>query len=273
MDEKSEETSNEIREELVMTAVKFLQNSKVVSSSLETKKSFLLNKGLTAEEIEAAFHRLSSTALPYESSSAELPSQMIITQNSLSSKLRDLLNIILLIGGFSYGARYIWKKYIQEWLFGRVQKEKSPHETLMETCNVLLSTVQSYKDSVAALDSSISKFSDKMDLVTQQLKQANSDDMFGKQELKSEIQSVKGILLSSRSFPGHSRTTLSSPSIPSWQLKTEITEDDTEQRNSGASPDLISKKEDVKTHSSNSSSSEIEMINSESIDTSGEETH
>jgi len=82
-------------------------------------------------------------------------------------------------------------------LFGRVQKEKSPHETLMETCNVLLSTIQSYKDSVAALDSSISKFSDKMDLVTQQLKQANSDDMFGKQELKSEIQSVKGILLSS----------------------------------------------------------------------------
>jgi len=66
---------------------------------------------------------------------------------------------------------------------------------------------------------------------------------------------------------------LSSPSIPSWQLKTEITEDDTEQRNSGASPDLISKKEDVKTHSSNSSSSEIEMINSESIDNSGEETH
>ena len=61
--------------------------------------------------------------------------------------------------------------------------------------------------------------------------------------------------------------------FPSWQLKTEITEDDTEQRNSGASPDLISKKEDVKTHSSNSSSSEIEMINSESIDNSGEETH
>lgn len=56
-------------------------------------------------------------------------------------------------------------------MFGPVKKEKSPQETLMETCNVLLATVQSYKDSVAALDSSISKFSDKMDLVTQQLKQ------------------------------------------------------------------------------------------------------
>merc|ERR1712045_956502 len=197
MDEKSEETTNEIREELVVTAVKFLQNSKVVGSSLETKKSFLLNKGLTAKEIEAAFHRLSSTSVQYGSSSSELPSQMMIPQNSFSSRLRDLLNILLLIGGFSYGARYIWKKYIQEWLFGPVKKEKSPQETLMETCNVLMATVQSYKDSVAALDSSISKFSDKMDLVTQQLKQANSDDLFGKQELKSEIQSVKGILLSS----------------------------------------------------------------------------
>jgi len=197
MDAKSEETTNEIREELVVTAVKFLQNSKVVGSSLETKKSFLLNKGLTSEEIEAAFNRLSSTSIPNGSSSVELLSQNIAPQNSLSSRLRDLLNVLLLIGGFSYGARYLWKKYIQEWLFGPIKREKSPHETLMETCNVLLTTVESYKGSVAALDSSISKFSDKMDVVTQQLKQVTSDDLFGKQELKSEIQSVKGILLSS----------------------------------------------------------------------------
>ena len=50
-------------------------------------------------------------------------------------------------------------------------REKGPHEILMETCNVLLTTVESYKGSVAALDSSISRFSDKLDLVTQQLKQ------------------------------------------------------------------------------------------------------
>lgn len=92
-----------------MTAVKFLQNSKVVGSSLETKKSFLLNKGLTSEEIEAAFNRLSSTSIPNGSSSVELLSQNIAPQNSLSSRLRDLLNVLLLIGGFSYGARYLWK--------------------------------------------------------------------------------------------------------------------------------------------------------------------
>ena len=92
-----------------MTAVKFLQNSKVVGSSLETKKSFLLNKGLTSEEIEAAFNRLSSTSISNGSSSVELSSQIITPQNSLSSRLRDLLNVLILIGGFSYGARYLWK--------------------------------------------------------------------------------------------------------------------------------------------------------------------
>jgi len=266
--------ANEIREELVVTAVKFLQNSKVVGSSLETKKSFLLNKGLTSAEIEVAFSRMDSVSVPHVSSSAGQSSQIIIPHNSFSSRLRDFLNILLLIGGFSYGVRYLWRKYIQEWLFGPIKKEeKSPHEILMETCNVLLSTVDSFKNSMAAFETSIGKFSDNFDQVTQQLKQASSDDLYGKQELKAEIQSVKGILLSSRSFPGHSRTTLSSPSIPSWQLKTEIAEDDSEPRNMGASPDLISKKEDNKTHSSNSSSSEIEMINSESVDNSGEETH
>lgn len=126
MDEKTENTTNEIREELVayvisltqisnvthfqvVTAVKFLQNSKVVGSSLETKRSFLLNKGLTPEEIEAAFNRLSPTSIPNGSSSLAHSSQLILPQNSFSSRLRDLLNVLLLIGGFSYGARYLWK--------------------------------------------------------------------------------------------------------------------------------------------------------------------
>ena len=41
----------------------------------------------------------------------------------------------------------------------------------METCNVLLSTVDSFKNSMAAFETSIGKFSDNFDQVTQQLKQ------------------------------------------------------------------------------------------------------
>ena len=89
--------------------MKFLQNSKVVGSSLETKKSFLLNKGLTSAEIEVAFSRMDSVSVPHVSSSAGQSSQIIIPHNSFSSRLRDFLNILLLIGGFSYGVRYLWR--------------------------------------------------------------------------------------------------------------------------------------------------------------------
>merc|ERR1712156_1312905 len=248
----------DIRDELVVTAVKFLQNSKVVGSSIETKKSFLMNKGLTSAEIEAAFSRLGSVAMvPASPQGLHQAPQMLLAQPSFSSRIRDLLNVLLLIGGFSYGIRYLWKNYIQAWLFGPVQEEKSPHDKLMETSSVILT----------GLESSIEKYSAKLDQVTDQMKQVSTEESYGKQDLKAEIQSVKGILLSSRSFPGHSRTTLSSPSIPSWQLKTEIAEDEDEQDldtevKPADTPDL------TKTHSSNvSSSSEIEMIN----ETSGEE--
>ena len=93
-----------------MTAVKFLQNSKVVGSSIETKKSFLMNKGLTSAEIEAAFSRLGSVAMvPASPQGLHQAPQMLLSQPSFSSKIRDLLNVLLLIGGFSYGIRYLWK--------------------------------------------------------------------------------------------------------------------------------------------------------------------
>jgi len=258
----------DIRDELVVTAVKFLQNSKVVGSSIETKKSFLMNKGLTSAEIEAAFSRLGSVAMvPASPQGLHQAPQMLLAQPSFSSRIRDLLNVLLLIGGFSYGIRYLWKNYIQAWLFGPVQEEKSPHDKLMETSSVILTALESFKNTILGLESSIEKYSAKLDQVTDQMKQVSTEESYGKQDLKAEIQSVKGILLSSRSFPGHSRTTLSSPSIPSWQLKTEIAEDEDEQDldtevKPADTPDL------TKTHSSNvSSSSEIEMIN----ETSGEE--
>ena len=49
---------NAIREDLVVTAVKFLQNLKVSSSPLEMKRTFLIKKGLSEAEITEAFTRL-----------------------------------------------------------------------------------------------------------------------------------------------------------------------------------------------------------------------
>merc|ERR1711931_418109 len=77
------------------------------------------------------------------------------------------------------------------------------------------------------------------------------------QELKSEIQSVKGLLLSSRSFPQN--PTIPPPSIPAWQLETEETD---------VGPDLVADTVDITEEgekeenqsASLSNASEIEVI-------------
>jgi hypothetical protein len=51
-------TSEPMREELVQSAVTFLKHPKVVASSDVQRRSFLVNKGLTVDEIEEAFQRL-----------------------------------------------------------------------------------------------------------------------------------------------------------------------------------------------------------------------
>merc|ERR1712179_894262 len=94
------------------------------------------------------------------------------------------------------------------------------------------------------------------------------------QELKSDIQSVKGLLLSSRSFPQN--PTISPPSIPAWQLELETEDTD-------IGPDLVADTNDIAEEedkekeenqsASMSNTSEIELINPESQENSSEDGH
>jgi len=253
-----------VREDVVSTAVRFLQNDKVAYSSEETKRNFLSKKGLTEDEIQTAFKQVGSPAVPpappvlYQQQL--LQQQLLHQQSGFSSRLRDLLNILLLIGGVSYGVRYLWKKYVQPWLYGITQPSKSPQETLMETCNAILTSVELLKKSMTSLESSLDRHSYKLDQVSQNM-ETSSVDGSSMKDIKSEVQSVKGILLSSRSFPQNPSVT--PPRIPSWQLED--------------GPDLLAKTGEVgeeeamkdETSGNGSSISEIEMINS---DSNGEET-
>ena len=104
----------------VSTAVRFLQNDKVAHSSEETKRNFLSKKGLTEDEIQTAFQQVGSPAVPpappvlYQQQL--LQQQLLHQQSGFSSRLRDLLNILLLIGGVSYGVRYLWKVFLVQLL-------------------------------------------------------------------------------------------------------------------------------------------------------------
>jgi len=262
-----------IREDLVITAVKFLENSKVQSSTEKMKRDFLTKKGLTEAEIDNAFSRVSQVVpleqvkpIQYVASTQ----QQIIPQSSFGAKLRDLLNILLLIGGASYAARYLWKKYISPWLFGAAKAVKTPHEMVLETTQAVLKTVEQLQKSVQSLQASLDTHSNRLDMVTRA--QVKPEETGAMQELKSEIQSVKGLLLSSRSFPQN--PTISPPSIPAWQLETEETD---------VGPDLVADTVDITEEgekeenqsASLSNASEIEVINPdpESQENSSEDGH
>merc|ERR1712106_1282618 len=67
-----------VREELVKTAVKFLENSRVQSSTEEMKREFLVKKGLTEAEIDMAFSTASQVT-PFK--------QVQVQQQPLQSRL------------------------------------------------------------------------------------------------------------------------------------------------------------------------------------------
>ena len=98
------------------TAVRFLENDRVRASTDDMKRKFLLKKGLNEGEIREAFARVQpAVQQPAPQQAVPAPLRVgghpaiAVSQNSFSSRIRDLLNLLLLIGGASYGLRYLWK--------------------------------------------------------------------------------------------------------------------------------------------------------------------
>jgi len=270
------------RENLISTAVRFLENTKIRSTSVELKTSFLKKKGLTDEEIATAFKQVSTLEEKQSTTSTTmvepgLPGLPVhpnpgylapflptaIPQGyPMSKKIRDILNVVLLIGGFSYGINYLWRKYIRAWWYG-IEKP-SPNEILLQTSQTLLSTVLTLKEGMEKLQASLDSI--------------NGNETRSKNEvsdLKKEVMSLKGLLLSSRSFP-QNPSILSSPgsaSIPSWQLegsatptthKTKSTKSSLDEGEEGESREQGAANWDGSSGSNRSSGSEIEMIGHES---------
>merc|ERR1712212_812314 len=272
-----------VRQDMVSTAVRFLENDRVRASTDEMKRKFLLKKGLNEGEIREAFARVKpAVQQPAPQQAVAVPLQVggrhpvnAVSQSSFSSRVRDLLNLLLLIGGASYGLRYLWKTYIAPWLFGPAKPVPNPQAAVVETCQAVLGGVQQLQQAITSLQTSISSQAEKLEraVESRQGRQENTGELG---ELKAEIQSVKGLLLSSRSFPQQPPVS-APPSLPAWQL----------QQNDTTAPDLLaaaptegqrspeasSANASSATSSANASSaSEIEMLSPDSgQELSGEE--
>merc|ERR1712083_931598 len=254
-----------VRQDMVATAVRFLENDRVRASTDDMKRKFLLKKGLNEGEIREAFARVKPAVQQPSAHQAVAVRPQIgaghpvvaVSQSSFGSRIRDMLNLLLLIGGASYGIRYLWKTYIAPWLFGPSKPVPNPQAAVVETCQAVLGGVQQLQQAITSL----------------QGRHETTGDIG---ELKAEIQSVKGLLLSSRSFPQQPPVS-APPSLPAWQLQqSDTTAPDllaAAPTEGQRSPEASAANASSATSSANASSaSEIEMLSPDSgQELSGEE--
>ncbi|KAG5324082.1 PEX14 protein, partial [Pseudoatta argentina] len=250
-----QDTNNNIlplRENLVKTAVQFLQNPKVLSSPLSQKEEFLKRKGLTDEEIKTAFKLTSIDNIadrnalqnqnPY--TSVQIPSESIhpyhqinVYQPTFLSKIKEFFNATALIGVTVYCAYWFHKKFIEPFLFGRKKKRCCIEDKVTELDETIQNSMKEVKDSILKVESEVQKLTrhQALDPTIPQLVQ----------ELKHDLSSLKALLLSRKQFP------TAPASIPPWQLGA-----------TNVSPEKATEREDDagSGSSTNNSDSSLEMI-------------
>nr|CAH0104880.1 unnamed protein product [Daphnia galeata] len=205
-----------LREDLISTAVKFLQNPRVATRPRSEKELFLQRKGLNHAEIAAAFEASGTNETKAEGGRGHYSSVKVAQVHEYSHSLapvatskwsiiKDILNASVLIAGAAYSLHYLYRRFIEPFLFAH-KKKKTLAETVEEmnknlTCLVgdVSAAVQNLSDTVATLRS----------------KQHEQSEL---KELKAEVTSLKAILLGRRQFPAPPAIVTGPPSIPPWQL-------------------------------------------------------
>ncbi|XP_064461308.1 uncharacterized sugar kinase YegV-like isoform X2 [Ornithodoros turicata] len=225
---EASEVPQQPRSDLVTTAVRFLENPKIQSSPISQKRAFLLRKGLTNEEIDCAIKQARPTATvadqralvpapgPPPLPPRPLPVQYAGAEQTIWSYLRDISSTAAVLGFACYGVYYLYKKYLEPYLShkGWIKQDDQLTKVLQEV-SALTAAVQQLKEAVKSLEGSLGN-EQRMLRETESVDAVKHDAALS--DLKSEVQSIKGLLLSRKQFPD---TPKAFPSIPTWQLKTE----------------------------------------------------
>ncbi|KAM7412131.1 hypothetical protein PAMA_021878 [Pampus argenteus] len=218
------------RESLITTAIKFLQNPKVRQSPLATRKAFLKKKGLTDEEIDLAIQRSGSTEEVLPLSTLGPPHPVYATQlatvphSPAGYRWRDYGALTIIMVGIAFGFHQLYKKYILPLIMG--SREDKKHLQRMESniaamSGTLTQTVGQLQQTLVSLQELLIQHQQRIQELSQELATAEASSATNRildnqtvAELKAEIVSLKGLLLSRKQFP----STPSIPKIPSWQI-------------------------------------------------------
>ncbi|XP_029292275.1 peroxisomal membrane protein PEX14 isoform X4 [Cottoperca gobio] len=218
------------REALITTAVKFLQNPKVRQSPLDTRKAFLKKKGLTDVEVELAIQRSGSTEEVLPLSPVGPPHPLHATQLALvphspaGYRWRDYGALTIIMVGIAFGFHQLYKKYILPLIIG--SREDKKHLQRMESniaamSGTLTQTVSQLQQTLVSVQELLIQQQQKIQELSQELTASGASSSTNRVldnqtagELKAEILSLKGLLLSRKQFP----STPTIPKIPSWQI-------------------------------------------------------
>jgi len=201
-----------IRENMVTTAVSFLLNPRVINSPLAQKRTFLLKKGLSLEEIDLAIDRATRSSQPFiqdnDNNRSIIPPPLSPPSSpSFFIRSTNFMTSVALFGGFLYGAYVFYKKYIEPLLFEEKEPKKHPFVTIQEQLNQLSNAMTLLQTNISAIESNIKK------QIEAELQLIKSPQDVTIHELKTELSSIKALLLNRRQFAA---TPI--PSIPLWQM-------------------------------------------------------
>ncbi|GAB0094570.1 peroxisomal membrane protein PEX14 [Sergentomyia squamirostris] len=198
------------RENLISTAVTFLQNPNVSRSAVDQKQKFLRSKGLREEEIEIACQRAGVFTLDPNSKQFQTVVNMssypaanyMVTRPSWFIRVRDTLQSMAIFGAVTWFVFWLWRTYIEPFLFGR-KKKKSVSQTVDEL-------EERVRTGFIDLNCEVAKIQHDLDRAIQ--RSVLHDEII---TIKNEVEAVKGILLSRKQF---SQSPHVPSSIPAWQL-------------------------------------------------------
>ncbi|XP_062046410.1 peroxisomal membrane protein PEX14 isoform X2 [Lepus europaeus] len=218
------------REPLIATAVKFLQNSRVRQSPLATRRAFLKKKGLTDEEIDLAFQQ-SGTAAEEPSSlgpathvvPVQPPPPAVQPYSPVGSRWRDYGALAIIMAGIAFGFHQLYKYLLPLILGGREDRKQlgRMEASLSELSGSVAQTVTQLQTTLGSVQELLIQQQQKVQELAHELAAAKATtstnwilESQNINELKSEINSLKGLLLNRRQFP----PSPSAPKIPSWQI-------------------------------------------------------
>ncbi|GAB1608306.1 peroxisomal membrane protein PEX14-like [Argonauta hians] len=214
------------RENLINTAVSFLKHEKVRNTSTAHKKSFLNRKGLSEDEILEAFRRSGTSEeeagfyppQPLQPFYKPPPPIIPVTHVSSWTRIRETVVAGILLWGISKAAQKIYKEYVSPY-FGI----KSASERRMEVIeNSVLEMQNNMVETMRKVQDVVDTIQQQQLLLNEELIKSNSvqypQSNRLSHDIKSELTSIKGILLSRKQFTPIPNITAT---LPSWQLAEE----------------------------------------------------